>query len=90
MADSAQKTLDGLIRAVADLHIATVDGKDERAASNAAANLISGSGYLYAPTEVLEAFSRAVEIGYAAALRAVRQGEHDEDIREWRPDLFEE
>ncbi|WP_281373455.1 hypothetical protein [Streptomyces physcomitrii] len=39
--------------------------------------------------EVLEAFSRAIEIGYAAALQDVRRGRLDTEIQEWRPDLFE-
>ncbi|MGW6405272.1 hypothetical protein [Streptomyces sp. NPDC055134] len=63
--------------------------EDVRAASEAAASLHSGSGYLYAPAAVLEAFSRAIEIGYAAALQDMREGKLDADIEQWRPELFE-
>ncbi|MFF1690872.1 MULTISPECIES: hypothetical protein [unclassified Streptomyces] len=69
--------------------MATVRDEDVRLASEAAANLHSGSGYLYAPTEVLEAFTRAIEVGYAAALQDVRRGNLDMDIQGWRPELFE-
>ncbi|GGU53460.1 hypothetical protein GCM10010211_17740 [Streptomyces albospinus] len=88
MTDSSQVHLDGLVEAVANFYAAT-DQVDARAASEAAANLCSGSGYVYAPTELVEAFTRAIEVGYAAALSAVRDGEFDEDIRGWRPQLFE-
>ncbi|UQA95881.1 hypothetical protein [Streptomyces halobius] len=63
MTDTPQEQLDGFVQAINDLHLATVRDEDARRASDAAANLHSGSGYLYAPTEVLEAFSRAIEIG---------------------------
>jgi hypothetical protein len=89
MTDTPQEQLDGFVRAINDLHLATVRDEDARAASEAAANLHSGSGYLHAPMEVLEAFSRAIEIGYAAALQDVRQGHLDMDIQAWRPELFE-
>ncbi|MFI9585584.1 hypothetical protein ACIHCQ_27910 [Streptomyces sp. NPDC052236] len=89
MADTPQEQLNGFVQAINDLHIATVRDEDARAASEAAANLHSGSGYLDAPMEVLEAFSRAIEIGYAAALQDVRQGKFDTDIAEWRPELLE-
>lgn len=89
MTDTPQEQLDGFVQAINDLHLATVRDEDARAASEAAANLHSGSGYLHAPMEVLEAFSRAIEIGYAAALQDVRQGKLDMDIQGWRPELFE-
>ncbi|WP_196943088.1 hypothetical protein [Streptomyces sclerotialus] len=84
MTDTPKEQLDGFVRAINDLHIATVPAQDARAVSEAAANLHSGSGYLNAPMEVLEAFSRAIEIGYAAALQDVRRGKFDIDIQEWR------
>ncbi|MGW6358683.1 hypothetical protein ACWFR5_26800 [Streptomyces sp. NPDC055092] len=89
MTDTPQEQLDGFVQAINDLHLATVRDEDVRAASEAAANLHSGSGYLYAPTAVLEAFSRAIEIGYAAALQDMREGKVDADIEQWRPELFE-
>ncbi len=62
---------------------------DERAAEEATANLLSGFGYQDAPMHVLQMFSHAIEIGYATALRHVRDGHFDDDIRQWRPDLAE-
>lgn len=87
--DATQREhLDNFVRAVNDLYAATVHDEDVRAASEAAANLASGSGYLNAPTELVEAFTRAIETGYAAALADVRQGDLDSKIEGWRPDLF--
>lgn len=89
MANTPQEQLDGFVRAINDLHMATVRGEDAQAASHAAANLHSGSGYLDAPMEMLEAFTRAIEIGYAAALHDVQDGHFDQEIRSGRPDMPE-
>ncbi|WP_157878597.1 hypothetical protein [Streptomyces chattanoogensis] len=88
MTDSPKEDLDALIQAVAELHGSNVRGKEARAAAEAAANLHSASGFLYAPGEVLDTFDRAIEIGYAAALRGAREGKFDEEIRVWRPGLI--
>lgn len=90
MTDSSKEDLDALIQAVADLYESTVRNEDSRAAAEAAANLHSASGFLDASREVLDTFARAIEIGYAAALRDVRQGDFDEEIRGWRPGLLED
>jgi hypothetical protein len=57
--------------------------------NGAVANLWSGYGYQEAPTHVLKMFVQAIEIGYAAALRDVRDGHFDSQIQMWRPDLAE-
>ncbi|MEV4436858.1 hypothetical protein [Streptomyces sp. NPDC049585] len=87
--DIPQGRLDDLVQAINDLHAATVRDEDVRLASEAAADLHSGSGYLCAPTEVLEAFTRALEAGYAAALQDMRRGKLDAEIQGWRPALFD-
>ncbi|GGQ11871.1 hypothetical protein BKA00_006611 [Actinomadura coerulea] len=62
----------------------------ERSASEAAANLMSGTGLLYESPELLEMLERAIEVGYAAALSHVEDGRYDDDIRDsWRTELFE-
>lgn len=90
MTDSPKEDLDALMQAVTDLHEATVRDEDSRAAGEAAANLQSASGFLYASREVLDTFARAMEIGYAAALRDVREGRLDGEIRGRRPGLSED
>ncbi|MFE5868759.1 hypothetical protein ACFQ6V_08905 [Streptomyces roseifaciens] len=89
MTATSKEQLDELIQVVANLHIATVRDEDARVASEAAANLCSGTGFLNAPMEVLQMFAQAIEVGYAAALHDVRDGAFDERVRDWRPDLFE-
>ncbi|MEK2475321.1 MULTISPECIES: hypothetical protein [Streptomyces] len=89
MTDSSKEDLDALVQAVVELHGSTVRDEDARAAAEAAANLHSASGFLYASGEVLDTFDRAIEIGYAAALGDVRAGKLDEEIRGWRPELFD-
>jgi hypothetical protein len=76
------------VQAIATLHdtVAT-EPEDEAAAHEAAANLWSGFGYQDAPGDVLRMFSQAIEIGYLIALRDVRDGDFDDQITEWRPDL---
>lgn len=80
--------VDGWADAVASLH-ATVarDRSDERAASEAMANLWSAFGYQDAPADVLRMLVAATEIGYMTALRDVRDGDFDAEILGWRPDL---
>ena len=41
-------------------------------------------GYMSAPMPVLLMMSRAVEAGYAFALRDVREGKYDREISRWR------
>jgi hypothetical protein len=77
--------------AIASLHASTAhDPGDARRAYDAVANLWSGYGYQDAPTEVLRMLVNAIEIGYMAALNDVRDGDLDDEIRMWRPDLAEQ
>lgn len=56
----------------------STDPADERAASEAAANLMSGhGGFLYAPTAMARLVTQAIEIGYVTALRDMRDGRID-------------
>ncbi|MCK7623534.1 hypothetical protein MUU72_10585 [Streptomyces sp. RS10V-4] len=89
MTESPKEDLEAVTQAVTDLYESTVRDEDAGAAAAAAANLHSASGFLHADKEVLDVFDRAIEIGYAAALRDVREGHFDEGIRAWRPGLFE-
>lgn len=48
---------------------------DERAAQEATANLLSAhGGFLYAPTVMMHLIAQAIETGYIAALRDMRDG----------------
>jgi hypothetical protein len=63
-------------QAIADLRDSVVhDPVDGRTAEQAAARLWSGSGYQDAPARVAEMLVQAIEIGYASALRDVRNGD---------------
>ncbi|WP_345680604.1 hypothetical protein [Yinghuangia aomiensis] len=73
------------------MHTSTVPGEHARESGHAMANLCSGAGYglLDAPEDLRTTVERAIEIGYATALEHVRDGSFDEDLRQWRPELFE-
>jgi hypothetical protein len=80
--------VDSWAEAIANLHASTAhDPGDARAAYNAVANLWSEYGYQDAPTEVLRMLVNAIEIGYMAALNDIRDGDLDDEIRMWRPEL---
>lgn len=91
MTSFPQEEIKNAAQAISDIHVATVPGEYARAASHAAANLCSGAGHrlLYAPPELHQLITEAIEVGYAAALRDVRNGDFDSNILEWRPTLFE-
>jgi hypothetical protein len=76
--------------AVANLHQTTVNGEDAQLATHAAAMLWSGQGLPNAPAGVLQMLAQATEAGYAAALHDLRRGHLDEEVRSWRPELFEQ
>jgi hypothetical protein len=83
--------VDGWADAVANLHATTArDPSDQRAASEAMANLWSAFGYQDAPTDVLRMLVAATEVGYMTALRDVRHGDFDDEILDWRPDLVDQ
>jgi hypothetical protein len=58
-----------------------------RTAYEAVADLWSEYGYQDAPTEVIRMLVNAIEIGYMAALNDIRDGDLDDEIRQWRPGL---
>jgi hypothetical protein len=91
MTSSLQEEIKNAAKAVSDMHVATVPGEHARAAGHAAANLYSGAGHrlLYASPELRQLITEAIEVGYAAALQDVRNGDLDSNILEWRPTLFE-
>jgi hypothetical protein len=60
---------------------------DHQAAEHPVAMLMSGWGILNAPAPVLEMIRQALELGYITALRHVRDGDLDDEIRMWRPGL---
>ncbi len=92
MTSSPQEAITNAAQAISDMHIATVPGEHAHAAGHAAANLCSGAGHrlLYLPTELQQLVTEAIEIGYVTALKDVRDGDFDGDIRQWRPHLLEE
>ncbi|WP_329244391.1 hypothetical protein OG417_47720 [Actinoallomurus sp. NBC_01490] len=77
--------ISGWIRATASLHKSTVSDEFARDAGRAAETLVDGSGLRDAPAEVMRMFTRLIEVGYAQALRDVRDGEYDDGIGE-RPE----
>ncbi|MCX4675587.1 hypothetical protein OG413_09740 [Streptomyces sp. NBC_01433] len=89
MASPSQEEIGSAVRAVSDLHMATVHDEHARATDHAAANLCSDAGLSVAPPWLHQLINEAIQIGYAAALRDVRDGDFDDDIREWRPYLSE-
>ncbi|MEU8122190.1 hypothetical protein AB0C21_26085 [Spirillospora sp. NPDC049024] len=75
MAEVSSEELDDCVQRISGLWAIEVGGSNhERAAGEAAANLMSDSGLLYAPSEVLHMLREAMEIGYAAALNSVEDG----------------
>ncbi|MGI5243391.1 hypothetical protein [Dactylosporangium sp. CA-139066] len=65
------------------------DPGDARAAEQAMAGIWSEFGFQGAPVHVLRMLAQASEVGYAAALRDLREGALDEEIRSWRPELVQ-
>ncbi|MFJ9188288.1 MULTISPECIES: hypothetical protein [unclassified Streptomyces] len=90
MTSPSQEEIGSVVRVVSDLHMATVHDEHARAADHAAASLCSGAGLSVAPPGLHQLVNEAIQIGYATALNDVRDGDFDDDIREWRPDLSAE
>lgn len=86
-----QADVDAWMEGVSNLYYGGVFDPGERndasLAERAVANLWSEFGFLNAPEEVRQMLKLAVEAGYIAALKDVREGNLDADIRMWRPDL---
>lgn len=75
MAEVSSEELDDCVQRISGLWGIEVDGSGhEHAAGEAAANLMSGTGLLYMPPEVLRMLRQAIEIGYAAALKSAEDG----------------
>jgi hypothetical protein len=89
MADVSSGELDQCTQIVSAIWEAEVaDRGHERQADHAAGMLLSGSALqLIAPGEILELVNWAIQVGYMAALKDVRNGALDGDIAQWRPDL---
>jgi hypothetical protein len=85
MADYPESEVDSWVEAIDGLHdYVTRDPTDGRAAEGAVALLWSGYGFQDAPMHVLRMLVKAIETGYAAALRDVRDGQYDNEIETWR------
>ena len=91
MADVTSEELDECIRIVdAMWDLEVTDRGHERHADHAAGMLLSGSALqAVAPGEILDIVNRAIQVGYMAALKDVQNGNLDDDILHWRPDLTE-
>jgi hypothetical protein len=69
---------------------ATSDPTYGRPADAAIANEWSAYGFQDAPPEMITMMIRALEAGYAYALRDVQAGDYDGEIQMWRPDLADD
>jgi hypothetical protein len=90
MSDSTDAGLSDCVELVGTMWQQEVaDHTHERQAGHAAAMLLSGSGIIstHATSEMIELVERALQIGYIVALKEVEDGDHDDDILQWRPDL---
>lgn len=80
--------VDGWTEAVGNLHASMAhDAGDMRTAYEAVADLWSEYGYQDVPTEVIRMLVNAIEIGYIAALNDIRDGDLDDEMGQWRPEL---
>ncbi|MCD0451757.1 hypothetical protein LO762_21540 [Actinocorallia sp. API 0066] len=93
MPRSEKSGLDDCVELMATMWTSEVAGHThERQARHAAAMLLSGSGITGtdATAEMIELLDEAIQVGYIAALKEVENGDLDDDIRSWRPDLADE
>ena len=65
-------------------NVGTVSRDLEQLASEAAANMMSASGFREAPTAITQMFDRLIMAGYAQALNDVKTGTYDCEIPMWR------
>ena len=85
MADLPEQRLVEWAEAIEQLHQhITREETDGRIAATATTNLWSDFGYPGGPPRVVTLVRQAIEIGYAAALRDVRDGDFDELIEVWQ------
>jgi hypothetical protein len=76
----SREEIDGWTGAVSQLHEASVAGGDAEVVRDAAARTWSEFGFQQAPAEVLTMLSQATEVGYARALRDLREGWLDDEV----------
>jgi hypothetical protein len=85
MADLPHRQLSAWADRIRELHeYLTRDGTDADISATAAANLWEDFGYQAGPPELATMIVQAIEGGYAAALRDVRDGDLDDLIEEWQ------
>lgn len=60
------------------------DTFDLQSARDQVQMLWSGNGFRETQDDVQQLFVQLVEIGYMAALRDVREGRYDDQVRSWR------
>lgn len=80
--------VDTWIEAVSTLYADHVTDEDMRAADHAAGLASSGLGFMDAPMQVLTMLSQATAVGYALALKDLREGDLDDEIESSRPVQF--
>ncbi|MFF5265413.1 hypothetical protein ACFY4C_41575 [Actinomadura viridis] len=91
MSEVSQQQVDEWVKAIETLRENTAARpEDSRKAYEAAANLWSAYGYNDAPEPVIEMLCNAIETGYAQALKDLRDGKLDNEVSNWRSDLFDE
>lgn len=81
--------LDSWSYSVELLHGNSVASSDVRKVSEAVASMLSAFGDLNAPDAIVSLITQAIESGYGAALRDLRDGEFDDEIVEWRGPFLE-
>ena len=87
MKDVTQEDLETWIDSVSTLWGTSEDaGGDTRLAGEAMANVWSGFGYPDGPEDLMRMVMNATEIGYMIALRDLRAGDLDDEIRNSRLD----
>jgi hypothetical protein len=85
MAGVLEEEIDDWAQAIARLHEITAGDPGDARVAGAVASQWSGFGYQNAPLRVL--LVQAIEVGYMTALKDVRDGDLDDEIRMWRPGL---
>lgn len=83
MTGMSQDELGSWVDAITRLHTEVSAGRaEERAVDHAVANLWSGFGFPTSPPTVVDLVIKAVETGYLAALRDIRDGKLDTGLIE--------
>lgn len=86
MSAASEEQINEWINGVSNVHSTlAVNMSDELAARDAVAIVWSGNGFRETPDDVQRMFTQLVEIGYLTALRHVREGIFDAELRAVRP-----